>query len=68
MWQNGQLKVNIPEQKKLDPNYSSTKCALQNLIIVNLRGVSTNKKYCMFYRHAIAQRTKLYVIENFIPR
>ena len=25
--------------------------------VINLRGVSTNKKYCMFYRHAILQRT-----------
>ena len=25
--------------------------------IINLRGVSTNKKYYMFYRHAILHRT-----------
>jgi hypothetical protein len=27
--------------------------------VINLRGVSTNKKYCMFYRHVILQRTFL---------
>ena len=28
-------------------------------VVINLRGVSTNKKYYMFYRHAILQRTCL---------
>ena len=35
-------------------------------VVINLRGVSTNKKYYMFYRHAILQRTclKLFSYHN----
>jgi hypothetical protein len=30
---------------------------IESFAVINLRGVSTNKKYHMFYRHAILQRT-----------
>ena len=30
---------------------------IESFAVINLRGVSTNKKYYMFYRHANLQRT-----------
>jgi hypothetical protein len=30
---------------------------IESFAVINLRGVPTNKKYHMFYRHAILQRT-----------
>ena len=30
--------------------------------VINLHGVSTNKKYCMFYRHASLQRTYFHLL------
>ena len=30
---------------------------IESFAVINLRGISTNKKYYMFYRHANLQRT-----------